>query len=243
MPPIIHIKKTKSTNSYLKERLLVQDMEEGSVIYADYQTEGRGQVGNKWESEAGRNLLFSMVIYPNMVKATDQFIISQLVSLAIKDYLSKRIDDVSIKWPNDIYWKDKKIGGMLIENVLLGDTIKQSIIGVGLNINQIKFKSDAPNPVSLRQINDGRECDRTAILQLITYYIQAYYSDVKKGETDEIIKRYKESLFRRQGYHLYFDGNNYFPARIKDVETNGAIILETQEGEMRRFLFKEVAYM
>lgn len=243
MQPIIHLKKTKSTNIYLRDLIKAKDVKEGTIVYADYQTEGRGQRGNAWESEAGRNLLFSIVLYPRFLKANEQFILSQIVSLAIKDFLSKRFDDITIKWPNDIYWRNQKIAGILIENQLIEDHLYQSIIGVGLNVNQIKFRSDATNPVSIRLINNGQENDRSAILSLISYYIQVYYDEIKNGQKDKIIQDYKDSLFRRNGYYEYIDENGYFTARIKDVEPNGMLILEKKDGEIKRYAFKEVQYI
>lgn len=243
MQPIIHLKKTKSTNIYLRDLIKAKDVKEGTIVYADYQTEGRGQRGNAWESEAGRNLLFSIVLYPRFLKANEQFILSQIVSLAIKDFLSKRFDDITIKWPNDIYWRNQKIAGILIENQLIEDHLYQSIIGVGLNVNQIKFRSDATNPVSMRLINNGQENDRSAILSLISYYIQVYYDEIKNGQKDKIIQDYKDSLFRRNGYYEYIDENGYFTARIKDVEPNGMLILEKKDGEIKRYAFKEVQYI
>ena len=120
------------------------------------QTAGRGQAGNSWESEAGKNLLFGLLFHPREVEANRQFILSQAVALSICETLSDYAEDIRIKWPNDIYWKDRKICGMLIENTLVGRCIENCIIGAGININQQTFCSDAPNPVSLRQIT-GKE--------------------------------------------------------------------------------------
>ena len=243
MQPIIQLKKTTSTNSYLKDLARAKTLEEGTVVCADYQLQGRGQRGNTWESEAGRNLLFSTIVYPSFIKANEQFIISQIISLAIKDFLSKRFDDISIKWPNDIYWKDKKIAGILIENNLQSDYISQSIIGIGLNVNQTNFKSDAPNPTSMRLIGNGQEVDRSAILRLVMFYIDTYYEDAKNGKDSEIVEAYKAALYRKDGYHKYIDSSGYFYARIKDVEKSGVLVLETKDGEEKRFAFKEVQYV
>ena len=122
------------------------------VVWAEYQTAGRGCGTNQWESERGKNLTFSILIHPKDLPATQQFHISMAISLAICEALEQYIGDVSIKWPNDIYWRNGKIGGILIENTLKGSIIMESIIGVGLNVNQRIFKSNAPNPVSMWQI-------------------------------------------------------------------------------------------
>jgi BirA family biotin operon repressor/biotin-[acetyl-CoA-carboxylase] ligase len=132
-------------------------------VVADYQTAGRGCGTNRWESERGRNLLFSLLIRPHGLSANRQFHLSMAISLAISETLGQHVGDVSIKWPNDIYWRDGKIAGILIEHTLQGALIKDSIIGVGLNVNQREFRSDAPNPVSLWQIS-GQETNREELL-------------------------------------------------------------------------------
>ncbi len=241
MPHIIYLEETQSTNNYLKDYILNHNQKEETIVVTDFQTAGKGQRGNSWESERGKNLLFSMVIYPDMIKANEQFIISQFVSLAIKDFLNKYTDNISIKWPNDIYWKEQKICGILIENSLIGNTISQSIIGIGININQELFVSDAPNPISLKQIT-GIDYPLDELLKVLTSFISVYYFNIKNNNAAPIIKHYKESLFRNNGYYLYNDNNNYFLAKIKDVESNGVLVLETKEGIEKRFAFKEVKY-
>ena len=139
--PLIHISETNSTNNYLQSLCSKQKVEELTVVVADFQTSGRGQRGNSWESDSGKNLLFSIVIFPEFLEARRQFLISQIISLAIKEELDTYTTDISIKWPNDIYWHDKKIAGILIENVLSGSTFSRAIIGMGLNINQKNFYS------------------------------------------------------------------------------------------------------
>ena len=134
--PLIHLEETDSTNKYLNELCNKQCVEELTTITADFQTSGRGQRGNSWESEAGQNLMFSFVLYPTFLKARRQFLLSQIISLAIKEELERYVSNISIKWPNDIYWKDKKICGMLIENDLTGVHISRSITGIGINVNQ-----------------------------------------------------------------------------------------------------------
>src|SRR5690554_1314415 len=133
---LIRMDETSSTNSELKQLQQKKRLPEGSIVVADYQTQGRGQAGNTWFSDKGCNLLFSFLVYPKFIAANRQFILSRIVSLAIKKVLDRYFDDITIKWPNDIYWKNKKIAGMLIENTLMGQKINSSIIGIGLNVNQ-----------------------------------------------------------------------------------------------------------
>jgi len=238
---IIHIRETDSTNNYLKQLLLERKLEEGSMIYTDFQTAGKGQRGNSWESKPGENLLLSIVLYPNMVEISEQFIISQAVSLGVMDFLSVYTNDITIKWPNDIYWKDRKICGILIENILQDNTIIQSVCGIGININQKKFVSDAPNPVSLFQIT-GKTYDIELFPELLGNKIMQQYSRIKEGKISKIRAKYKAHLYRSKGFHLYNDGIGDFLARIKDILPSGILILETDKGEERQYAFKEVRY-
>lgn len=242
VPEVIHISETNSTNNYLKELLQTQNVDEGTVVWADFQSAGKGQRGNGWESEAGKNILFSIVLFPGFIKAGEQFILSQIVSLAVANCLQEYTEGISIKWPNDIYWNEKKICGILLENTILEDNIGHSVAGIGININQENFRSDAPNPVSLKQITN-RDYNLEEILKTVVDNISMYYQQIKIGKTYSLIKQYKESLFRKDGYHLYNDGISNFLARIQDVDSSGILILKTKEGEERHFAFKEVKYI
>lgn len=242
--PLIHINETNSTNNYLQSLCSKQKMEELTVVVADFQTSGRGQRGNSWESDPGKNLLFSTVIFPEFLEARRQFLISQVISLAIKEELDTYTTDISIKWPNDIYWKDKKICGMLIENDLTGTHISRSIAGIGININQEAFTSPAPNPVSLKQIT-GQSYSPEQILASIMRRIKDYYALLQtenESVNTLIADRYAGSLFRKDGFHRYTDANGKFLARLLRVEPDGRLILEDQIGTERTYLFKEVQY-
>lgn len=243
MPLIIHlVDEIDSTNNYMKSLLLKQKVKEGTIISADFQTGGRGQRGNGWLSEKGKNLLFSIVLYPDTVKANGQFVISQMVSLAVADFLRKYTDGITIKWPNDIYWQDKKICGILIENTLEGDEIKESVCGIGINLNQESFDSSLPNPVSLKQIT-GEYYEQSIMLEEVRELLFSYYEQLRRGEIQIIAENYRDSLFRKTGYHLFNDNTNDFIARIKDVVSDGTLVLQTENGNERRFAFKEVRYV
>lgn len=231
---IIHIDETDSTNRWLTTQG-DSTPAENKVVWADYQTAGRGCGTNRWESERGKNLLFSMLIHPIDLPANRQFHISMAVSLAICEALGQHIGALSIKWPNDIYWKNAKICGILIENTLQGGCIKDSVIGVGLNVNQRRFLSDAPNPVSLWQIC-GREFDREQLLHDILNALDHHlYHDVKE--------QYCSLLYRRHGYHPYVDDEGAFMAEIVDVEDDGHLLLRDDSGLLRRYAFKEVQFV
>ena len=228
-PEPIWLDETTSTNSYLAELCDTQTCPELTSVYTAYQSAGRGQRGNSWESEAGANLLFSFVVYPEFLEARRQFLLSQITALALQEVLSLYTEDIRIKWPNDIYWKDKKLCGTLIENDLTGIHIGRSISGTGVNLNQEQFISDAPNPVSLFQIT-GKRYDRRVILEQFMERAEAYYERLKAGEDSLIASRYKEHLYRKDGFHAYRDGAGNFYARILDVEPDGRLILEDKEG-------------
>ena len=240
--PLIPIAETDSTNNYLSELGERESVKEFTVALADFQTAGKGQRGNSWEAEKGKNLLFSFVLYPTFLEARRQFLLSQIVSLSVKEELDEWVEDISVKWPNDIYWKDKKICGMLIENDLTGMYIARSISGIGININQEHFLSNAPNPVSLKQIT-GQEYDRHLILGNIMQRVKTYYAALQKGETDFIAERYGQALFRKEGMHPYRDSDGEFNARLAGVEADGHFVLEDENGSIRRYVFKEVQYI
>lgn len=238
----IHLEEIDSTSNYLKKILSEKEVSEGTIVVADFQTGGRGQRGNSWESEKGQNLTFSILLKPDFVSANKQFIISQIIALAIKDVLDRYADGISIKWPNDIYWNNSKICGILIENSLIGTHIQQSIAGIGININQTEFRSDAPNPISLSMVT-GNSYNLHEILDKITNSILFYYQLAKDGNTSEIISLYKNALFRKNGYHLYNDGIEDFEAKIEDIESSGLLVLEKPDGKIRKFAFKEVQFV
>ena len=246
--PLVALEETDSTNRYLSQ--LCDDSREAvaelTTVTAEFQTAGKGQRGNSWEAEAGKNLLFSFVLYPSFLKARRQFILSQIVSLAIKEELSRYADDITIKWPNDIYWKEKKICGILIENDLTGSCIRRCISGIGINVNQDIFRSDAPNPVSLKQIT-GEEHDRREILARLLTRVEAYYRKIQSEDAEAFIAdinaRYARSLFRRRGFHPYRDADGKFLARLLRVEPDGRFVLEDENGKEREYLFKEVQYV
>lgn len=238
---IIHLSETTSTNNYLKSLLQTEDFQEGTVVYTDYQTSGKGQRGNSWVSERGKNLLFSLLLYPSVLRADEQFVLSQLISLSIYNVLSTYATDMSVKWPNDIYWKDKKICGILIENNLEGEKITRSIIGVGVNLNQL-FDETSFNPVSLKEVT-GKDHDREIILHQIIKEVFELYR-LLKFDKKTLDKMYKENMYRKEGVFLYQDtlSGEQFNASIKDIDCFGRLILDA-EGKERIFGFKEVGFL
>jgi len=238
MKNLQYIKQTHSTNALLWEMIRESHQPEGTVVYTDFQTAGKGQIGNSWESEAAKNLLFSVVLHPSQIPLDRLFLVSQLVSIAIKRVLDKYCENISVKWPNDIYWNDKKLAGILIENSLQGNKVKAVVIGVGLNVNQIKFLSNAPNPVSLKQIT-GKSLNRKQLLKEICRNISELYNPL---DEKKIRHEYAESLYRKVRFHAFADESGTFNARIIEVHPDGQLELETEFGERKGFYFKEVKF-
>ena len=234
-----------STNSEAIRQF--QQCDDFTVFAAKFQTGGRGQKGTKWESETGKNLTFSMIIKPQLLKAKFQFIISQVVTVGLKNYLKSKGIESKIKWPNDIYVADKKICGILIESFLSGDILSGSVIGIGLNVNQLNFISDAPNPVSMKSIT-GVDYELESELEELVNHIYMLFrkylvtgnTEVKSLETD-----YLNSLYRRDSWFNYEDvaTGEVFKAMIKGIDPGASLLLEREDGTTKSFSFKEVKYI
>lgn len=243
----IALDETISTNRYAKE-LPEDKSHELTLVTAEFQTAGRGAGTNTWESERSQNLLFSLIAYPQRLQANQMFALSEVTALAIRDALDTFLPlgqcsiSFSIKWPNDIYYADKKNVGMLIENDLRGKQVHRSIIGVGININQTHFLSDAPNPISLAQILD-KEVNRNQVLESILLQFNHYYGMMEREQFSQLHNLYMQHLYRRNALHTYADATGTFQAQIIDVEPTGHLVLECQNGEQRRYDFKEVRFV
>lgn len=200
---IIEIEETGSTNLYASDLLRSKEIPEGTVISAFRQSSGRGLGSNSWESEAGKNLTISIILYPSFLPIEKQFMLNKVVSLGVYDIITKLIENtnslvnksiVKIKWPNDIYIGDKKVSGILIENAIIGNKFLHSIVGIGININQEIFLSDAPNPVSLKNIT-GKEYGLKECLELLCSYLDKRYFQLKNDNYKAIDKDYLSTLY------------------------------------------------
>jgi BirA family biotin operon repressor/biotin-[acetyl-CoA-carboxylase] ligase len=244
---IIKLSDISSTNDYL----LGLDIEEEVCVRTDYQSAGKGMGTNTWESEAGKNLLFSILVHPVWLSVTEQYLLSMAEALAIHDALTEfleltmgveTIKKLTIKWPNDIYWEDKKLSGTRIDGNIKGGVLQDLVIGTGINVNQQRFFSDAPNPVSLYQIT-GKEYDNDEILNKILEHFAKYQDALKQGDKEKVVREYHERLYRRTGIHRYEDGNGTFEAEIVKVNTNGIMTLRRTDGTLSDYEFKEVRFV
>ena len=236
---IIHLPETESTNQALRILANAGDMAKKSIVWTDFQTKGRGQAGNSWESAPGMNLLCSILFYPPHLPVNQSFAVLELAALTVKHKLDEYVPDISIKWPNDIYFQNKKISGILIENDITEHHITRSIIGIGINLNQTEFKSNAPNPISLSMITGLTYNPQIVLNQLHADFIKLA-DEFESKPFEHLHQQYCTSLYLRDGFHTYKDAKGSFKARIHAVELSGHIILEHQNGTLSRYGFKEV---
>lgn len=239
--------RTDSTNTQVAA--LKESLADMSTVAADCQTAGRGQRGNQWESRPGENLTFSILFKPNDIQTHEQFCISQVSALGIVDYLAAEGIQAKVKWPNDIYVGDKKICGILIENSSHGDKLSASIVGIGFNLNQTKFESDAPNPTSLALLT-GRRYDTREELPKLLSCIFSLYLQVNEGEKRFYLRtsldgRYLESMYRRGEWHGFEETpqGRTFRARILGIDNSACLLLEHADGSIRSYAFKEIRYI
>lgn len=239
---ITHLEATTSTNDYLKH--CPTPPPDGIVVAAtDYQTAGRGQGTNTWESERGKNLLLSILTSPVTVAADRQYVLSMAGALALKAALDTYTDGISLKWPNDIYWHDNKLSGTLIETCLKGKTISRCVFGIGLNVNQHVFRSSAPNPISLSNIL-GHDVALNELLDHMMMEFTRMYALATSGSHEAIHAAYNAALYRREGLHPYEDcaTGELFRASLNRVDINGRLHLVDTQGCERAYWMKEVRF-
>lgn len=238
----IKLESVDSTNNYTSKLLADNKLIEGTVVLAGYQNAGRGQVNNSWESEPGKNLLMSVLLYPDFLPVQYQFLLSKLIALAVRDMLSCFVDDLKIKWPNDIYVGDKKIAGILIENSIMGYTLGSTVAGIGININQEIFLSNAPNPVSLCQLV-GRRFDLNELFAMLCDRIESWYLLLREGKLDVINDAYVDALYRLGVESLYSDNDGEYMGVITGVNPIGQLLIRASNGKNKTYHFKEVAFL
>ena len=230
-----------STNTYATELLSKSNPVEGTVILTYNQTAGRGQIGSKWESAPDKNVSMSVILHPKFLAVSEQFNLNVAVSLAIFDAVSLYVKDVKVKWPNDIYIGKKKVAGILIQNSLTGRNIQSSVVGIGLNVNQTAFTSDAPNPTSLK-LETGKDIDLTKIVQEIVPALEKRYLQLKSGKTIDMRREYILHLYRfGKPFAFQRVDESYFTGIITGISSLGKLVIDTETGE-EEFGLKEVRF-
>lgn len=244
MARFIHVTSTASTNSYTARMAAM--LPSGTVIHTQCQSAGYGQRGTSWESEDGKNITFSMLVKGCPLPPARQFLISEATALAVVDTLNGITPGFCIKWPNDIYYADRKVAGILIEHAVTSSAILHTIIGVGLNVNQDVFRSDAPNPVSLKQIT-GSDYDCGTLLHDVCQRIERYcdFSTDASREGTAMHEAYLRSLYRLDGQQYRFELADGTPieAEITGVRPDGTLCLLHNDGTEGFYAFKEVKYV
>lgn len=237
-----HIDETDSTNIAIQKLATETNPKTIYVLQSDYQTAGRGQKGSSWESERGKNLLFSTMLWPRGIEVGRQFRLSQAMALAICAELNNIQPGFTIKWPNDIYYHEKKVSGTIIETTWRSNMVNRCILGIGINVNQTTFRSDAPNPASLIQIT-GQETNIPHLLHAIMRRFAQQMEALADGNEEELATQYHNHLIWRDGIHTYRDAQGQFQASLIGIEPDGHLLLLDTEGRQHRYLFKEVKHI
>lgn len=239
----VHFAQLDSIMNYLSSREAEDRTEDYLLATVDFQTSGRGQRGNHWEAEAGSNLLFGMRIRGFDISVERQFALNQCVSLSAALAIGKYLGfNVKIKWPNDLYVEDRKIGGMLFEHTVEGRRIKQTIFGIGINVNQKNFSPSVPRPTSIC-LELGKEVDRAALLRGFVKCFQQWFNRLLAGKDGRTDLEYCRRLFWMEGMHPFRDANGCFEAQLEGLGEDGLLMLKDAEGHIRSYYFKEVEFL
>ena len=242
---IIKLISVDSTNDYLKK--LTSNSEpllEGTVIMAEHQYAGRGQRQSSWQAEAGKNLTFSVILTPKRITPENSFRLNIMVSVALNQALSKYVySKLTIKWPNDIYFGNQKLGGILIENAILGNNIKHTIIGIGINVNQLSFNYTlAGSAISLAQILH-QQIDLPTLLHEICIELESVYLSMEQGKHLLATKHYVDKLYQFGTLAKYSHNGEIFEGTIQGITDNGMLIIKPPNGQIITFGFKEVSFL
>ncbi len=230
-----------STNNYAMGQVHAGLATHGMAWFANEQTAGKGQRGKSWEMEKGKNIILSMAIEPAQIFQGQQFLLSACIALVCHDFFSAySSDETKIKWPNDIYWRDRKAGGVLIENVIHGKSWKWAVIGIGININQVKFTEGLKNPVSLKQIT-GKDFSAIDLAKELHLKIMQYFGDYNTLSAQTTMKSYNQNLFQLNKQQQLRKDNILFETVIKGVNNKGQLL--TVDAIDRQFDFGEVEWV
>lgn len=244
---IIKLDSVDSTNNYALKLINEKKAAEGYVIQADYQSKGKGQRNSVWVSEPCENLLFSIILNPWFLQVQHQFLLNKAVCISIYDFITNHLQStdknaVKIKWPNDIYFKNKKLGGILIENMISGKKYQNAVVGIGLNINQTEFGTDLINPVSLKNITGHFFNIDDLLLEFLSEF-ENRYLQLKGTQWKNINEEYNKRLLFFDEEHLFKDFlGKSFLGKIIGINPVGKLIIDNYRGEYKEFDFKEIEF-
>jgi len=239
---IIQLESIDSTNNYAVSLTGSDRPEEGTVVWALEQTAGRGQGNNRWQSEPGRNLTFTIILYPAWLSPENQFLLNKAIALGVLGFVSEYAEHASIKWPNDICIGTRKVSGILIENRLRGSWFDSSIVGIGINLNQTGFDPGLPNAISLAQLIH-RELDPAEALQGVCKSIDLQWEQLIAGEFARISHNYNSALLFCNTPALFTKQNERFTGTVTGVDDQGRLMIRDTGRRLYRFAHKEVEYV
>lgn len=232
----------ESTNTFTQDLVSKSNPSEGTVVFTHYQTAGKGQYGRKWESNEGQNITLSIVLTPSFLQIRDQFYLNIITSLAVANTIEHYIkDQTKIKWPNDVYVGDKKICGILIQNNLSGNKIVNSIIGIGINVNQDRFHPDLPNPMSIKLLT-GCDQNLVEIRETLFGELEKVYMQLKAEKQDEIMQEYQERLYRLGVPTNFQIEDRKVEGIIKSINPSGQLVIDIN-GQLESFSKTEIQYL
>ena len=245
--PFVELQSVDSTNNYARQQIHAGLAQHGMVFFAHEQVAGKGQRGKIWTTEKGSNLILSLVVKPQPLLLAQQFQLSACVAVAIHEFFMKYAgDNTKIKWPNDLYWQDRKAGGVLIENIVRGQEPAPgnrewiSIIGIGININQTSFDPEIKNPVSLKQIT-GKPFDPVELAKELCTLLDKRFTELVETGFENIFSSYLANLYKRKETVKLKKGSQVFEALIEGVSPTGKLITQHSIGE--EFGFGEVEWV
>lgn len=240
--PFFELSEVDSTNNYAMRQVQSQMAGHGATWFAWFQNAGKGQRGKEWKGERGQNIMISFVVEPGFIDVDNQFILTVTVALACYDLFNcYAISHTTIKWPNDIYWKDRKAGGILIENLVAGKNWRFSIIGTGININQTLFPDNLPNPVSLKQIT-GITFDVINLAKQLCKKLDNRWKQLKDKKYDVLLNEYNGYLYKAGQKVTFKKDNLEFDAIVNSVNKKGDLIVSSGKGEKSTFSFGSITW-
>jgi BirA family transcriptional regulator, biotin operon repressor / biotin---[acetyl-CoA-carboxylase] ligase len=235
---LVYVPECHSTNTLAAELSQRGSVVEGTLVITSNQFGGRGQRGNQWISEPGKNLTFSLILKPTFLKPDQQFRLTQVVSLAVADYVSDKIKGVKIKWPNDVLINNKKTCGILIENTISSEQIQNSVIGVGFNVNQLEFTGN--RGTSLKN-ETGLDYDLQTVLNDLLRCIEVRYLQLREGKFEKLSDDYLNNLYRKGEHHSFIIGETQKQGVIEGVDQRGRLVVSFDEIK-QEFDLKEISF-
>jgi BirA family transcriptional regulator, biotin operon repressor / biotin---[acetyl-CoA-carboxylase] ligase len=230
-----------STNNYAMAKVRAGMAKHGMAIFAREQTAGKGQRGKSWQTQAQQNITLSLILNTDTLRTDQQFYLSMLVALGVNDFIKEYAGgETAIKWPNDLYWRDRKAGGILIETVFKGSTWQWAVVGIGININQTRFDKSLPNPVSLSQIT-GKTYDVILLAKELYGFVMKRVGAIATIKTDSVVQEYNDSLYKLNQTVKLKKANAIFKTTIRGVSVSGQ--LHTADTMERQFDFGEVQWV